>query len=47
MADVREMTFSKGSPMPKDYRSKLSNQELEDLLAYLSRQSLRAREEKK
>ena len=47
MADVREMTFSNGSPMPKDYRSKLSVQELEDLLAYLSRQSLRPREEKK
>jgi len=47
MADVREMTLSAGSPMPKDYKSKLSSQELDDLLAYLSRQSMRPREEKK
>jgi putative heme-binding domain-containing protein len=47
MADVREMTLSAGSPMPKDYKSKLSSQELDDLLAYLSRRSVRPREEKK
>jgi cytochrome c oxidase cbb3-type subunit III len=47
MTDVREMTLSPGSPMPKDYKSKLSSEELEDLLAYLSRQSVRPREEKK
>mgnify|MGYP003542968254 CR=1 FL=1 len=47
MTDVREMTLSPGSPMPKDYKSTLSSQELDDLLAYLSRQSMRPREEKK
>ncbi len=41
MADVTEMTLSKGSPMPKDYSKRFSATELDDLVAYLSRQSLR------
>jgi cytochrome c oxidase cbb3-type subunit III len=41
MGKIRELTLAKGSPMPKDFASKLSKQELENLLAYLSRQTLR------
>jgi putative heme-binding domain-containing protein len=40
-ADIREMTLGKGSPMPKDYGTRLSRTELENLLAFLSRQSAR------
>jgi cytochrome c oxidase cbb3-type subunit 3 len=47
MADIREMTLAKGSAMPKDYAKRLSSQELDDLLAYLSRQSARPIEAKK
>ena len=42
MADVAEMTLGKGSPMPKDYGKKLSGTEVDDLVAYLAKQSLRA-----
>ena len=42
IADVAEMTLGKGSPMPKDYGKKLSPKEVDDLVAYLSKQSLRA-----
>ena len=41
MSDVREMTLAKGSPMPKDYAKRLNKQELDDILAFLSRQSAR------
>ena len=41
MADVKALTISEKSPMPADFGTRLSKQELEDLLAYLSRQSLR------
>lgn len=41
MADVAEMTLGKGSPMPKDYGKKLSAKEVDDLVAYLAKQSLR------
>lgn len=41
MAQVREMKSSRTSPMPKDYQQRLSKIELENLLAYLSAQSLR------
>ncbi len=41
MAHVREMKASRTSPMPKDYQQRLSKTELENLLAYLSAQSLR------
>ena len=47
MAHVREMKSSRTSPMPKDYRTRLSKTELENLLAYLSSQSLRPVAEKK
>ena len=47
MADVREITLRKGSPMPKDYATRLSTTELDDILAYLSRQSARPIEIKK
>src|SRR5205807_1209240 len=41
MADVQEMTLGRGSPMPKDYAKRLSSTELDNILAYLSRQSAR------
>ena len=41
MSDVKALTLSQQSPMPGDFGTRLSKQELEDLLAYLSRQSLR------
>jgi putative heme-binding domain-containing protein len=41
MSDVKTLTLSHQSPMPGDFGTRLSKQELEDLLAYLSRQSLR------
>jgi putative heme-binding domain-containing protein len=47
MGDVREMTISKGSPMPKDFGKRLSAREIDDLVAYLSRQSTRAVEKGK
>ena len=47
MADVTQMTLSKGSPMPKDYAKRLSPKELDDLVAYLSRQSVRPYEKEK
>jgi cytochrome c oxidase cbb3-type subunit III len=41
MIDVKTLAISERSPMPDDFGTRLSKQELEDLLAYLSRQSLR------
>jgi len=41
MLDVAALTISGSSPMPGDYAQRLSGQELENLLAYLSRQTLR------
>jgi hypothetical protein len=46
-ADVQELELSSHSPMPRDFASRLSKQELEDLLAYLSRQSIRPYEPRK
>jgi putative heme-binding domain-containing protein len=43
-AEMRDVVLSKGSPMPGDFAKRLSKQEMEDLLAFLSRQSLRAAE---
>ena len=43
MSDVQEMTISDSSPMPRDYAKRFSKQEIEDLLAYLARQSLRGK----
>jgi putative heme-binding domain-containing protein len=44
MGDVRELTISERSLMPGDYGKRLSKQDLEDLLAYLARQSVRPSE---
>ena len=41
MLDVAELTISGSSPMPGDYAQRLSEQELQNLLAYLARQTLR------
>jgi len=41
MNDVRELTISERSLMPGDYGQRLSKQDLEDLLAFLARQSVR------
>lgn len=41
VANVVEMDASVHSPMPRDYAQRLSRQEIQDLVAYLSRQSLR------
>lgn len=51
-ADMREIVFRKGSPMPRDLAKRLSRSEIDDLLSYLSRQTVRppagsASEEKK
>jgi hypothetical protein len=47
MSDIEEITLAKGSPMPKDYGKRLTTHELDDLLAFLSRQSARPIEAKK
>jgi putative heme-binding domain-containing protein len=41
MADVKALSISEHSPMPRNYKDRLSAVELGDLLAYLSRQSVR------
>ena len=41
MRDVKKITFHKGSLMPGDYQKRLSAGELDDLLAFLSRQTVR------
>jgi cytochrome c oxidase cbb3-type subunit III len=41
MADVTALTIGRGSPMPKDYAKRLSRQDLQNIVAYLSRQSTR------
>ncbi|MCW5978792.1 MAG: c-type cytochrome [Bryobacteraceae bacterium] len=40
-ADLRELQLSRRSPMPGDYKQRLSPRELTDVIAYLSRQSAR------
>ncbi|MBV6432651.1 MAG: hypothetical protein IANPNBLG_02793 [Bryobacteraceae bacterium] len=47
MPDVRTITYAEHSPMPRDYKEKLSRQELDDLIAFLSRQSVRPYEPEK
>jgi len=47
MSAIQEIKLSKGSPMPKDYAQRLNKVELDDILAYLSRQSARPIEPKK
>lgn len=41
MREVAQMSLANGSPMPKDFGKRLTPQEIDDLLAYLSRQSIR------
>jgi putative heme-binding domain-containing protein len=41
MDAVRELSLSKQSPMPADYGKRLSNDQLQNVLAFLSRQSIR------
>lgn len=41
VGDVKEMSISKGSPMPKDYAKRLSKTDIQNVVAYLSRQSVR------
>lgn len=41
MANVKDISFAQHSPMPRNYKDRLSKQELDDLLAFLSRQSVR------
>ncbi len=41
VASIREITTSKGSPMPKDFGTRLSKEEIDNLVAYLGRQSAR------
>ncbi|MBM3773754.1 MAG: c-type cytochrome [Acidobacteria bacterium] len=41
MSAVKELTLSAHSPMPGDYKTRFSRQELDDLVAYLSRRSVR------
>lgn len=40
-SDIRDLRFSDHSPMPGDYKKRLSATEITDLVAYLSRQSMR------
>ena len=41
MRAVKELKLAGHSPMPRDYKEKLSRREIDDLLAFLSRQTLR------
>ncbi len=41
MSDVREIAFHRNSLMPADYAAKLSKDDLQNLFAFLSRQSIR------
>jgi len=44
--EIEKLDFREGSLMPDDYGSRLSAKEVEDVLAYLSRQSARPREKR-
>lgn len=41
MRDVAEMKLASGSPMPRNYKDLLTVEEIDNLVAYLSRQSVR------
>ncbi len=41
VADVASIKITSGSPMPKDFAKRLSSVEIENILAYLSKQSVR------
>ncbi|MEZ5400810.1 MAG: c-type cytochrome [Bryobacteraceae bacterium] len=40
-SEIAEMTVGKGSPMPKDYGKRLDKTQIDNLVAYLARQSVR------
>lgn len=44
-SELKEINLSKRSPMPNDYKKRLSRDEIDNLVAYLSRQSVRPPEE--
>ena len=46
MNDVKQLTLSASTPMPGDFATRLSRDELRDLLAYLAAQDIRAEETK-
>jgi len=46
-SDISQITLMKTSLMPKDFSQRLSKQEVDNLVAYLSRQSVRPPEEPK
>jgi len=45
--DIEQVSFRKGSLMPGDYKTRLSKSEIDDLLAFLSRQVIRVPEKEK
>jgi putative heme-binding domain-containing protein len=47
MPELRTVELGKHSPMPGDYKQRLSRQEITDLVAFLSRQSVRPYEPQK
>lgn len=44
MDEVAALEISEASPMPEDYGARLSREEFDNLLAFLTRQSLRAKD---
>lgn len=46
MNDVKQLTLSASTPMPLDYATRLSKEELRDLLAYLGTQDIRGDEKR-
>jgi putative heme-binding domain-containing protein len=46
MSEVKQLELSESTPMPTDYPTRLSKEELRDLLAYLAVQDIRAGEAK-
>ena len=42
VADIASIKITGGSPMPKDFAKRLNQDEIENLLAYLAKQSVRA-----
>ena len=47
MRDVSQMKLTKGSVMPKDFAKRLGGPDIDNIVAYLSRQSTRPIEEPK
>jgi putative heme-binding domain-containing protein len=44
MGDVAKMSVAEGSPMPKDFGKRLTKTEVEDVVAFLARQTVRGEE---